>query len=59
MTVETERIQEIVRSLRIFSCLDEAERKSLNLHDGIDSILMILGSRLQGTQKHPDMELVK
>lgn len=59
MTVGTERIQEIVRSLRIFSRLDEAERKSVNLHDGIDSTLMILSSRLKQTQKHPEIEVVK
>ncbi|GAX41118.1 two-component hybrid sensor and regulator [Tolypothrix sp. NIES-4075] len=59
MRVGTERIQEIVRSLRIFSRLDEAERKSVNLHDGIDSTLMILGSRLKQTQKHPEIEVVK
>ncbi|MGI8501819.1 MAG: hybrid sensor histidine kinase/response regulator [Hassallia sp.] len=59
MTVGTERIQQIVRSLRIFSRLDEAECKSVNLHDGIDSTLMILGSRLQQTQNHPEIEIVK
>jgi two-component system NtrC family sensor kinase len=59
MTVGTERIQEIVRSLRIFSRLDEAERKSVNLHDGIDSTLMILSSRLKQTQKYPEIEVVK
>ncbi len=48
-----------MRSLRIFSRLDEAERKSVNLHDGIDSTLMILGIRLKGTQKHPEIEVVK
>ncbi|NEU75036.1 response regulator [Hassallia byssoidea VB512170] len=59
MTVGTERIQEIVRSLRIFSRLDEAERKSVNLHDGIDSTLMILSSRLKQTQNYPEIEVVK
>jgi signal transduction histidine kinase len=48
-----------VRALRIFSRLDEAERKSVNLHDGIDSTLMILSSRLKQTQKHPEIEVVK
>ena len=31
----------------------------MNLHDGIDSTLMILGIRLKGTQKHPEIEVVK
>jgi signal transduction histidine kinase len=59
MTVGTERIQEIVRSLRIFSRLDEAEPKAVNLHDGIDSTLMILGIRLKQAQKYSEIEVVK
>lgn len=42
MTVGTERIREIVKSLRIFSRLDEAEVKAIDIHEGIDSTLMIL-----------------
>lgn len=42
-----ERIREIVSSLRTFSRLDESEIKSVDLHEGIDSTLMILNSRLQ------------
>ncbi|MEM1425327.1 MAG: ATP-binding protein, partial [Cyanobacteria bacterium P01_H01_bin.130] len=42
-----ERIREIVKSLRTFSRLDEAERKSADIHSGLDSTLMILGSRLK------------
>ena len=37
MRVGAERIREIVKSLRVFSRLDEAEFKSVNIHDGIDS----------------------
>lgn len=59
MAVGTNRIQEIVRSLRIFSRLDEAKCKAVNLHDGIDSTLMLLGSRLKATQKRPEIEVVK
>jgi two-component system NtrC family sensor kinase len=48
-----------VRSLPIFSRLNEAERKSVKLRDGIDSILMIIGIGLKATQKHPDIKIVK
>ncbi|EGK85558.1 ATPase [Microcoleus vaginatus PCC 9802] len=41
-----ERIFGIVKSLRIFSRHDEAERKVADIHEGIDSTLMILQSRL-------------
>lgn len=52
MHTGTERIREIVLSLRNFSRLDEAESKIVNLHDGIESTLTILQSRLhQNGQK--------
>ncbi|NEQ40804.1 MAG: GAF domain-containing sensor histidine kinase [Okeania sp. SIO3I5] len=41
------RISEIVKSLRVFSRLDEAEIKSVDIHAGIDSTLIILQARLQ------------
>jgi signal transduction histidine kinase len=46
MQVGTERIREIVLSLRTFSRLDEADFKTVNLHEGIDSTLLILHHRL-------------
>jgi GAF domain-containing protein len=47
MQVGTDRIREIVASLRNFSRLDEAEFKEVDIHDGIDSTLMILHNRLK------------
>jgi two-component system, NtrC family, sensor kinase len=47
MKVGAERIREIVLSLRSFSRLDEAEMKAVNIHQGIDSTLLILQSRLK------------
>jgi signal transduction histidine kinase len=38
-----QRINEIVRSLRNFARLDEAERKPADLHEGIDSTLTLAG----------------
>lgn len=43
----TERIRQIIISLRNFSRLDEAEIKPVNLQDGIENALLILNSRLQ------------
>ncbi|MBE9037929.1 sensor histidine kinase [aff. Roholtiella sp. LEGE 12411] len=59
MMVGSDRIQEIVRSLRIFSRLDEAEIKKVDLHVGIDSTLMILHSRLRATQERRAIEVIK
>ncbi|MEA5472309.1 ATP-binding protein [Spirulina sp. 06S082] len=47
MQVGAHRIQEIVQSLRNFSRLDESDRKTVDLHEGIDSTLLILGNHLQ------------
>ncbi|MGL5193326.1 MAG: response regulator [Chroococcales cyanobacterium] len=44
------RIREIVESLRTFSHLDEAEIKDVDLHEGLNSTLSILKSRLEGIE---------
>lgn len=59
MQVGAERIREIVRSLRVFSRLDEAEVKDVDIHEGIDSTLMILQNRLKARPGHPEIEVVK
>ena len=59
MTVGTQRIQEIVQSLRVFSRLDESEVKAVNIHDGIDSTLLILNSRLEGDESQTEIEVEK
>jgi two-component system NtrC family sensor kinase len=41
-----ERTAEIVRSLRNFSRLDESEKKVANVHEGIDSTLILLKNTL-------------
>ncbi|AFZ24300.1 putative ATPase [Cylindrospermum stagnale PCC 7417] len=59
MKVGTRRIREIVLTLRNFSRLDEAEMKPVNIHEGIDSTLLILQSRLQAKPGHPAIEIIK
>ena len=46
MQVGTERIREIVLSLRNFSRLDESDMKLVDIHEGIESTLLILQNRL-------------
>jgi signal transduction histidine kinase len=53
------RIRQIVLALRTFSRLDEAEVKSINIHDGIDSTLVILGNRLKPKPNHPQIEILR
>lgn len=59
MKVGADRIQLIVASLRTFSRMDEAEMKAVNIHDGIDSTLMILQHRLKAKHNHPEIQVIK
>lgn len=59
MQVGTERIRDIVKSLRIFSRLDEAEVKSVDIHEGIDSTLMILQHRLKFQGDRAEIKVIK
>lgn len=47
MRIGADRIRGIVQSLRNFSRLDEADIKSVNLHEGLESTLLILHHRLR------------
>lgn len=47
MKLGAERIQTIVRSLRNFSRMDESEVKAVDIHEGIESTLLILQNRLK------------
>ncbi|WP_243147244.1 ATP-binding protein [Scytonema sp. UIC 10036] len=59
MKVGTERIQRIVQSLRNFSRLDEAEFKAVDLHEGIESTLLILQNRLKAQPNFSEIEVIK
>lgn len=49
MRMGTERIQQIVLSLRNFSRLDEADMKPVDLHEGINSTLLILNNKIKNS----------
>lgn len=64
MEVGAERILEIVRSLKVFSHRDEAESKPVDIHEGIESTLLLLSRRLQAKSGHQgllnfEVEVVK
>ncbi|MEH2382254.1 MAG: MASE1 domain-containing protein [Nostoc sp.] len=59
MEIGTERIRTIVLSLRNFSRLDESELKAVDIHQGIDSTLVILQHRLEATGDRPQIQLIK
>lgn len=53
MRVGSDRIGQIVLSLRNFSRLDESDYKAVDLHEGIESSLMILQHRLKAKANRP------
>ena len=60
MRIGTERISQIVLSLRNFSRIDEAERKWVDIHSGLDNTLLILAHRLKARQPEcTDIQVIK
>lgn len=59
MQVGADRIRQIVLGLRNFSRLDEKELKAVDIHDGIDSTLMILQHRLHAEGDRPEIQVIK
>ncbi|MGE5658821.1 MAG: AAA family ATPase [Actinomycetota bacterium] len=59
MKAGSERITQIIQSLRNFSRLDEGEIKSVDLHKGIESTLLILQNRFQESKNQPQIQIIK
>jgi signal transduction histidine kinase len=59
MRIGTDRIAEIVKSLRNFSRLDEADLKQADLHEGLDNTLLILQHRLKSTQHKTAISIMR
>ncbi len=59
MQTGSERIKEIVKSLRTFSRLDEADCKEIDIHEGIESTLMILQNRLKAKPQYCEIEVIR
>lgn len=59
MKLGAERIRDVVRSLRLFTHLNEAQVKTVDLHEGLNSALMIVQNRLQAKGGRSSIELVK
>ncbi|MEH2034718.1 MAG: response regulator [Nostoc sp.] len=54
-----QRIRNISTSLRTFSRADSDRKVSCNIHDGIDSTIMILKHRLKASEDRPDIQVIK
>ena len=58
MQMGCDRICQIVLSLRNFSRLDEAGQKAVNVHEGLESTLMILQHRLKGNSDRSEIQVI-
>jgi PAS domain S-box-containing protein len=59
MRVGAERIRDIIASLRKFSRVDEAQMQRVNIHEGLDTTLLILQHRLKEKAGRPTIEVIK
>jgi signal transduction histidine kinase len=59
LRVGTDRIRQISNSLRTFSRSDTTAKVEFNLHEGIDSTLIILKHRLKANERRPEIAIAK
>ncbi|MEM6402192.1 MAG: ATP-binding protein, partial [Cyanobacteria bacterium P01_D01_bin.116] len=59
MRLATERITDISNSLRTFSRADTSDKVACNIHEGIDSTILILKYRLKANDKRPAIKIIK
>ncbi|TAE99220.1 MAG: GAF domain-containing protein [Oscillatoriales cyanobacterium] len=59
MKLGTDRIREIMQSLRNFSRIDGNQKQAADIHAGIDSTLMILQHRLKAQPDRPAIQVIK
>ena len=59
MNLGTGRIEQIVLNLRKFSRQEEAQRKQVYIHEGIDNTLLILRHRLKARGQKPEIKVIK
>ncbi|RUT06058.1 hypothetical protein DSM106972_032640 [Dulcicalothrix desertica PCC 7102] len=59
MKIGCDRIREISTSLRTFSRSDTDDKVSADIHEGIDSTLMILSHRLKANETRPEIQIIK
>jgi signal transduction histidine kinase len=59
MNEGTKRISNISQSMRTFYRGDNATKTQFDIHEGIDSTLMILAHRLKANEQRPEISIVK
>ncbi|MBE9040472.1 AAA family ATPase [Oscillatoriales cyanobacterium LEGE 11467] len=59
MQVGTDRIRQISKSLRTFCRSDTSAKVLVDIHEGIDSTLMILKHRLKANDRRPEIDIIR
>lgn len=59
MEVGTNRIHEIVRSLQIFSRVNQSDTKPVDIHEGLNHTLLLLQHRLRAEGNRPEITVIK
>ncbi len=59
MKLGTDRIKDIMLSLRNYSRTDGNEKKAVDIHEGINSTLIILSHRLKAKPQRPAIQIIK
>jgi len=59
MQTGAERISTMILALRIFSRLNESDIKAVDIHEGLDSTLLLLQHRLRKERKCPEIKVIK
>ncbi|MEC4806987.1 MAG: response regulator [Jaaginema sp. PMC 1079.18] len=55
----TDRIAEISRSMRTFSRTDRLQREEFDIHEGLESTLLILKHRLKANSDRPEIQVIR
>ena len=59
MKTASDRIQDISTSLRTFSRADTENKAETNIHEGLDSTLLILKYRLKADENRPEIQVLR
>lgn len=59
MRLGSERVREIVRSLRTFSRANDNDFRIADIHEGLDSTLVILNHRLKASSERPEIQIIR
>jgi signal transduction histidine kinase len=59
MKLGTDRIRDIMQSLRNFSRSDTSQKREIDIHQSIDTTLIVLSHRLKAKPERPAIQIIK